>query len=337
MNRKLINKLIYSLYLSFFTRHDFSENFLDYVYYDFFKRYGLKYVSDKKFVEFICSLIKSEDSKKFSMFLCFIGSGKKIARVNYSVKSFELFLEGLSFLINSKIGVSFNEDYSDKFLVPTSRACELAKSQLELIDKQIMLKVASQIESKSTPDPKRFNVAGLVDGETALEMIIDGHESIKFKYISGVEFLVNIIKFNEPKDLIVKNEVSMLIRILYPSELEAFEVSFDDCESIHLDWLCFYAVDRKLFALHEVQGFVDDKGENEDDADRMVKESIDEMKEIVADLNCLETFMGTLSQQVWQFKISNLEKGLKERRPYESIFAFKVFLLELLRVQSTFL
>lgn len=337
MNRKLMNKLIYSLYLSFFTRHDFSENFLDYVYYDFFKRYGLKYVSDKKFVEFICSLIKSEDSKKFSMFLCFIGSGKKIDRLNYSLKSFEFFLEGLSFLINSKIGVSFNEDYSDKFLVPTARACELVKTQLEPVDKQIMLKVSSQIECKSIPDPKRFNVAGLADAETALETIIDGYESLKFKYITGIEFLVNVIKYNEPKDLIGKNEVSMIIRMLYPSELEIFEVTFDDCESISLDMLCFFAVDRKIFALHDVQGFVPDKGQNFEDVDRMVNENIDEMKEIVADLNNLETFMGTLSQQVWQFKISNLEKGLKDRKPYESIFAFKVFLLELLRVQSTFL
>lgn len=337
MNRKLMNKLIYSLYLSFYSRHDFSEDFLDYVYYDFFKRYGLKYVSDKKFVEFICSLIKSEDSKKFTMFLRFIGAAQKVSKVNYSKNSFKLFLDGLSFLINSKIGVTFNEDYSDKFLVPTTRACELVKSQLDPIDKQIMLKVSSQIEFKSIPDPKRFNVGGLVDGETALETIIEGYESIKFKYINGVEFLINALKYNEPKDLIIKTEISMFIRIFYPNELEAFEVTFDDCEHISLGMLCSFAVDRKLFELHEVQSFVPDQGQDFDDVDRMFKESIDEMKEIIADFNNLETFMNTLNQQVWQVKLSNLEKGLAARKPYESLFAFKVFLLELLRVQSTFL
>jgi hypothetical protein len=337
MNRKLINKLIFSLYLSFYTRHDFSEDFLDFVYYDFFKRYGLKYVSDKKFVEFICSMIKSEDSKKFVIFLRFLGAGQKIGKVNYSRKTFEYFLEGLSFLINSKIGVSFNEDYSDKFQVPLNRALELARTTLEGVDKQAFLKTYSILESKAHPDPKRFNIGGLVDGETALEVIIEGYESTKFKFISGVEFLVNVLKYNEPKDVILKAEILMFLRIAYPNDLEAFEVFFDDCESFSLDLLCYFAIDRKILALSEIQNFIKDQGEDLEDVEALAKESIQEMKSILNDLNNLETFMKTLPQQVWQVKISNFENGVKIRRPYESVFAFKVFLLELLRVQSTFL
>lgn len=337
MNRKLLNKLIFSLYTAFYSKHENTENFLDYVYYDFFKRYGLKYVSDKKFVEFMCSLIKSDEIRKFSIFLRFTGLGIKINKNDLSKKSLELYLEGLSFLINSKIGVTFNEDFSDRFMVPLSRANELIKDQLEKLDKQLMLKVISITEYKSLPDPKRFNLTGIVDGETVLENIIENFETLKFKYLEGVEFLLNTIKFNEPKDEILKNEISMVIRVVCPQELESFEVFFDDSETISLEQLCFFIVDKKMFSINSLNGVIKDEGKDVHEVESMIRENSEEMYKIVTEMENVEKMMRTLPQQVWEIKIQNLEKGVDLRKPYESIFAFKVFMLELLRVHSTFL
>ena len=337
MNRKLLNKLVFSLYTAFYSKHEYTENFLDYVYYDFFKRYGLKYVSDKKFVDFICSLIKSDENRKFSIFLRFTELGIKIGKNDLSKRSLELYLEGLSFLINSKIGVTFNDDYSDRFTVPLARANELIKDQLEKVDKQLMLKVISITENKSVPDPKRFNLTGIVDGETVLENIVESFESLKFKYLDGVEFILNTIKFNEPKDEILKNEISMVIRVICPQELESFEVFFDDFEAISLEQLCFFTVDKKMFSISSVNDVIKDEGKDLREVESMIKENSEEMNKIIAEMENVEKMMRTLPQQVWEMKIQNLEKGVDLRKPYESIFAFKIFMLELLRVHSTFL
>lgn len=336
LSRKLIHKIIVTMYGSYFSHQDLSENFIDFIYFDFYQRYGLKFVSDKKFVEFICSCIRSDDSKKCTNFLRFVSMGHKVGKKNFSHKGFELYLESLTFLTNSKIGIANTEDYYEKFLVPVARASECIREQLEKFDKSQILRIISLAESKAVADPKKISIGGLIECENVLEWIIEAYESLPNKYIEGVEFLINSLKYNEPKDSLLKSEILMVFRAIIPENYEDFEKHYDDFNIITLEDFCLYSVTNSIFAMTDLTKFYSESKSKEEIYD-MIKSSLSEMHTIVGEIESTDKFMKTLPQEIWELKLKNLEKALDERDAGENIFAFKVFYLELHRVRSTFL
>ena len=293
MSRKLINKLIFSLYMSFYAKKDNIEDLLDYVYFDFYQRYGLKYVSDKKFVEFISSLMTAEDSTRGNNFLKFIGAGQKIKKKNYSKESLKLYLEGLYFLISSKTGISSVEN-SDSVMVPLARSLDFVKEKLENIDKSKISRIVTILEYNSVPDPKKMVQSGIVNSEIVLENILDAYESLSLKYIESLQLLINALKYKETKDFLLKNEVCIMIRAVCSNKLEKFEVFYENNVSISLQEICWYSVENSLFSTEKIKAFCDDENKTVAETQDIVSQAIGKMNKIAKEIQNTEHFMKTL-------------------------------------------
>ena len=337
IRRKVLNRLILSIYLSFYSKEDYSDDLLEFVYYDFLQRYGLKIVSDRKFVEFLCSVIYSESSKRCSNFLRFICLGQKINKKNFSKRSFEVYLESLSVIMNSKLGASPLEDSSERIMIPAAKAIELVKEKLENLERIQIMRTISIIEFKSVQDPKKISVIGLIDSEMVLELMVDAVEGQKSKYLDGLQFIINTIKYKEPKDSVMKFEVSMIIRAIFPLEVQKFEKYYEDIQSLPLPELCLYCVENSLFSLVDISSYYTDEDKTVTEVQALVNDSMEELLHIANELDSNEQFMKTIPQKAWDSKLKNLAKGVGSRKTYETMLAFNLFSNELKRIYAMFL
>ena len=175
----MINKLISSLYISYFSKSDFTHGLLDFVYDEFSQRFGFKKVIDKKFIEFISSMIAYEDSRRCKVFLRFIGSGISIKKIDFSDESLKLYLSSFNFMVNSKIGIAPFDDTLDKIMLPFSRAIECIKDRFDQIDRNLATKIISLLEKKTAVDPKRINPLGMIENELLLETLVENFEDLR--------------------------------------------------------------------------------------------------------------------------------------------------------------
>lgn len=335
-NRKLINKLMLSLYLSYYSKADYSEEFIDFVYFDFYQRYGLKFICDKKFIEFVCSLIASTDSNRSMNFIRFIGAGYKVNKKNYSKKALQMYLQGLTYLLNYR-NAGFDPESSDKVLVSLSAAVDLVRNKLEDIEISSVHKIIALIEAKSVAHPKKINFSETIDSEIVLELILEVFESLDLKYVEAFQYLVNVIKFNEYKDYCMKYEISMLIRALCPGKLEKFELEYDNKVNINLHEVCIYCIDNQLFLYDDIKLFYQDQPEIISNMQAEIDKSIENLLEIIKDIDKTEYFMKTIPKKTWELKLKNLTKGVPIRNPSETMLAHQLYCSELNRIQANYL
>ena len=337
LSRKLIHKKILSQYLSFYSKDYISDSLLDFSYYTFHQRYGLKIVSERKFIEFICSLILYETSRKCCNFLRFIGAGQKINKKNYSKQAFEVYLDCLSVLMNSKSVISISDDPAEKLMIPIFKATELVKEKLEKIDKTQILRTISILEYKAIQDPKKISIHGLIDGEYVIELIIEVYESLKSNYLDGLQFIINIIRYKEAKDELLKYEISIVMRAICPLKVADFEAHYEYANFLSIQEMCCYCIDNSLFSLNDIKAFYTDEFISESDAENLINNSIEELFSIINEIEATNEYMKTLSQQIWELKLKILIKSVQTRNAYESMYAFKIYSIELNRIRSMFL
>lgn len=184
LSRKMLNKMMAGFYEAAYSQlsSEGAKDMLLLCYDEIGHKYGLKKVSDRKFIEFISELIKNKEFKRCSMFLKLINMNQVFEGEFYSKPTIVLYLESYKYMISSKIGIVTNYDESDdKILLPANRAIECIKEQLEgKVEKNLILNLVNSIEHKSTPDPRRINT-GLVELEYVLETICDCYESFQQK------------------------------------------------------------------------------------------------------------------------------------------------------------
>ena len=185
LSRKNLNKIFPVIYNSAIARvnSDNSTSLIEVTYDEFYGRYGLKSVCDKKFLEFIASVVSNSEHKRCMMFMRLIRFGEVVSSYSYSKYSLVLYLNCYQYINLSKLGIYFSTDDEDKIMVPLLRINECVKEKLEIInDKGLLTGILSKIEQKSIIDPKKINPGGLVELELAIEIVLDLYE----KYINNI-------------------------------------------------------------------------------------------------------------------------------------------------------
>lgn len=334
MSRKMINKLTYSIYLAYYTKQDYSDPLLDFLYDDFSKRFGFKKVVEKKFKEFICSMIAFQDSRRSKMFLRFISGGKAVNLSNFSSNGLDLYLSSLNFMTNSKIGMATFDDSLDKIMLPLVRATECLREYMECIDKHSITKAISYIEKAAVADPRKINPLGLVENELVLEILVENYESNKLQVIKGVELLLNSIKYNEPKDSVTKYEASLLFRSISPSKFDDLDQCFIDKDEISIEDFCETCIAKLALSTYDIFNTLPDRQISVEETETIVNGSIEEYRQI-----CNDTLYNSpgFSSDFWDNKISNVQLGTKDRDTYETILALHIFSFELHRLKNTFI
>mmetsp|Transcript_20508 Transcript_20508/g.20461 ORF Transcript_20508/g.20461 Transcript_20508/m.20461 type:complete len:84 (+) Transcript_20508:621-872(+) len=83
----MLYHLIFTMYQDIRSKLNRSEevdSLLEETYDIFITKYGLKSIGDKKFLEFVASLIKNSSGRRAMIYLRFLGCGEKLGSTNYS-------------------------------------------------------------------------------------------------------------------------------------------------------------------------------------------------------------------------------------------------------------
>lgn len=354
LSRKIINKLIGSTFMNCLSKirtGDHIENLIEQVYDDFYQKYGLKAVSEKRFIEFLSSLFTYTGFRRVSMFIKFLGCGGKIQLKSYSRLSFLYYLGALSMMINLKIGVmvAFDE-IADKQLFPTQRGVECAKDKLEwFLDKDKLNLVLGLIHEKSEQDTKGVNPAGLIELEFVLELIVDHYEEYQQQVESGLIAVCTAFGF---ESIVCNYEFLMIIRHV---SYERLDFSEDESKSeslkkINFSGLLRYIDAKDSFTLNEVSSKcvfsnflkIDDiyrflpKPKDLDSntvfEEIMLKKA--QLEGIASEIGNAGAKFKTLDSDQFIDRIRKILDQFNAKEPYYSLLAFKLLESELKRVKA---
>lgn len=334
MSRKMINKYMSGIYLSYYTKMDFSDPLLDFTYDEFSQRYGIKNVADRKFIEFVASLIACGELRRCQMFLRFISAGSIINMTDFSQESMEFYLNCLNFMINSKIGIATYDETQDIILMPLARALECVKDKLNSIDRSLINKTVSVIEKKSIVDPKKINGLGVIENEFVLEKLTEIFEDIKYHSMQGVSLIVNALKHNEDKEHILKYEALVIFKTFCPAKVDEIEVLYGEKDSIHITDFCKFCMEKLYLNIEDILAACPDDKKTQENLKDSIGESISNL------LDELEVIKSSSKQihlgpyDFWEDKLRILLLGVDSRELYESSLALYVFTSEINRLKA---
>ncbi|OMJ68044.1 hypothetical protein SteCoe_34619 [Stentor coeruleus] len=334
MSRKMINKYMSGIYLSYHTKGDFSDPLLDFTYDEFSQRYGIKNVADRKFIEFVASLIVCGELKRCQMFLRFINAGSIINMTDFSQESMEFYLNCLNFMINSKIGIATYDETQDIILMPLARALECVKDKLSSIDRSLINKTVSVIEKKSIVDPRKINGMGVIENEFVLEKLTEIFEDFKYNSMQGVSLIVNALKHNEDKEHVLKYEALIIFKTFCATKVDEIEGLYGEKESIHITDFCKFCMEKLYLNIQDILAACPD--------DKKVQEKLkDSIGESISNLfDELEVIKNSSKQislgpyDFWEDKLRNLLLGVDSRDLYESSLALYVYTGEIHRLKT---
>lgn len=268
MSNRLVNKLMASIYQTFLNKLKNDEHceLIEVAYDEFYQKYGLRKVSDRKFLDFIGSLFLHSEHLRSQMFLRFLECGHKINKSDFGRLSLNLYLNCLNFMLNSKIGIMTNyEDSSESSYFPIIRAYECVKEKLNFLEKSDYTLIMTEVESKLKPDPKKIN-SGLIELEVFLNIIIEHYENYQNQIIEGIQLIYNNIS-NGEDGTVSKELLTLVIRVLNKAknhiqddtEIESHKykqfLSSFQTETMSLEDLVIRSIENNLFSLSEVKAF----------------------------------------------------------------------------------
>lgn len=339
MSRKMVNKLINNYYVSFMTDNiNISLSFADLLYNDMFDKFRLKKVTDRKYLEFIASLLRYAEFKRSLIFLRFLGASRKISVLPYTIYSFAFYVKALEFMQKAKIGITSSYDETaDVIYVPTVRAVECVKEKLEhLIDKNSIQNVLNQIEMATVNDPKKINAAGLVDTELVLELMIALYEEYQQKVINGVNEVISAIKYKENASIVTKQEFILLVRHISPMKfyiLHKDENELNLADTMNTKEITQKCIEKALLMLQDVKNYCSIPEETSvEDISNEIGVGIDDMKNIAKNIDSLEDKIAICSND-WLAKLDNLQTGVYERELKLTKIAWKLYQDELRRLK----
>jgi hypothetical protein len=198
VSRKNVNKALVTIYNQAFNRlsAEGTVSLIDVTYDEFISKYATKAASEKKFLEFVASVVANSDYKRCSMFLKLINYGHLLGAGNFSKYSSHLYVTICFFLFNSKIGIFIGNDDEDKVMIPTIRVVECIKEKFEYFpEKNMVSEIFQKIEKNSQPDPKKINAGGVVEMETVLEIVVEKYENFVQGIVKGVHICLKALGY----------------------------------------------------------------------------------------------------------------------------------------------
>ena len=332
LSKKMINKLMFSFYLSYFSKSDFQEPFIYFIYEELAQKSGLKSVGDRKFIHFLSSLIVLHPLKRPTNFIKFLGAGSIINNPNFLPFSLRYFLECLHFMNSSKIGICTVDETSDKIMLPVSRAVECVKEKLEKIDKAAIGKTISLIESQGEPDPKKINKTGVVECELVLEVLLAVFEEFQVRVIDGVELIINALKYEEDKSFLYKSEVLLILRTFCADNVERFE-SYWLGDEILIEDFCGFCVQQFILTGNDIKTCVPFPPLSSTELIPVINNTLDENKSSLKSLKASEKLARFWNYKTLKQKLRNIESSLHRREVYECLLASEIYKLEINRIK----
>ena len=222
---RTLNKTINSMYYSSLQmiRTKQFTSFLEHVFSRLSNKYSLKRMREKRLKDLIASSIKYKSMQAPKMFLRMIGAGKCIGLSNYSINTFKVLLQVLSFFDLSPSGLSI-ADINGKKICSRTKAIECAKEifnrRYEFLE---LAKLLSQIDHQSKNESYGTNREGVVDFEWLVNYLIYSFDFYEKQILAGTHKVIEAITLNEYSICITKAEFMIAIRSIHSDIFQVFE------------------------------------------------------------------------------------------------------------------
>lgn len=300
VSRKNINKILISIYNEAYSTliSEGSVSLIKVTYDEFIAKYAIKSASEKKFLEFIASIIANTDYKRSSMYLKLIGYGHLISSSSsqFSKHSVNFYISCSHFLFNSKVGIFIGTEEEDKIMIPVIRVYECIKEKLEnYSDRSLMQEIFKDIEKFSQPDPKKINAGGVIEMELIMESILEKYENYAKGFVKGVGICLKALGY-EGFGMVSWADVQILMRFFGRSCKEFVK-------DVDVDDLILYCI--KSGFLHEDEIFKAFDLEQFDDISFTLSSTIETIKSQAIQLN-LPTRSKPIPIETWSSHISSL-------------------------------
>ena len=355
LSRKILNKIINSTYMSCISKIKNGETInalAEQVYDDFYQKYGLKAVSEKRFLELISSLFNFVEYRRILVFIKFLGCGSKINKKNYSSLSFIYYLNALLYMLNSKIGVVvFFDELSDQQMFPLSRGIECIREKLELIvSPNTLAVVLNDLQIHSENDSKGLNPAGLIELEIVLETIVEHYESYQESIENGIDTLLKALgceDFIESYDFLIAirhisfdrlefSDVENIAEITKKVNFSQLVKEIENTQKILKKELLSKCIENNLLKIEDVQNFC----QPEKISTLKILEDINSNKEIyesiAKEIDNNGKKIRTLDGKEFLNRISRIVEKIEEKNPYLSLLAWKIYKNELQRIKPEY-
>ncbi|OMJ93292.1 hypothetical protein SteCoe_3755 [Stentor coeruleus] len=356
LSRKIVNKMIANIYMNCLGKiknGDQIECLAEQVYDDFYQKYGLKAVSEKRFLEFVASVYTYVKHRRVQVFFKFLGCAGYVNMENYSRISFVYYLSSLQMMLNMKLGIMVVfDEIADKQMFPTIRGLECAKEKLERItDKATLNNIMQLIQNNSEADSKGINTGGLIELEFILELLVEQYEIYQKSIEDG---LVQIFTAFNCDEYIGCYELLIAIRHISYDRLEYTddEAKIESSKKVNFNQLFKELEGKEIISLHEVSNKCVEnnllrisqvttfcpviEGLNRE----MIIEEIQSRRGFCEDIARNIGMEGkkykTLDGNLFMDKILNVAAQVDDKDPYHSLLAWRLYENELKRLDSEF-
>lgn len=325
MSKRMAFRLLSSIYSSFPSKSR-DTLLVEHLYDEFQQKYSVKSVCEKKLKEFLAALLKFSSCKRSQTFLKLTGISSKLGIRPYSSYTIPIYMQSLNFILNSKLGIVIAvDDTADQIMIPVVRAIECAKEIFEgKLEKNQVTKLVSRLEFNSLKDPKKINMAGLIENELALEIICETFEDYHKAVLEGLELVTGAVRFREDASVLGKNEFSMMTRLISPGKYKDEEI--EESGFWTMDEVVAKCLDKNLLGIDEVRNFVykEEKLVGEKDMQQEIVFLIESL--LKNDRKVLRGF----NVETWVGKLEVLLQGIQTRDILESFIAWRLYFNELL-------
>lgn len=329
--RKMVNKIISNTYSLAVGKNGLEspEELLEICYDEFSQRYGLKKVTDRKFLEFLASILKLSNLKKPQMFIKLTGFGNYINQPTYSKYTVTLYLNSLNYMLTSKVGITMNyEETDDKNFFPINRAIECIKEKLEgLVDRLSIFSIIGIIETKSIPDPQRIST-GLIDLEYVLEFLCDTYETQQKKILKGAKLVFKALGYEE-KDQILQYDLALAVRFICPQKFLRMESEENLVQKLSFEETLDICIEMNVLSEHDIGNFIKNYA-------KVPFQNLSELLDIVDRMGKFKCEWISVDEHRWREKLEMCQRTLDPNSQL-AVIAWKVYESELKRIETDYL
>lgn len=216
LSKKAVTKIIHSAYQSIILKKKLirQEKLIKTCYGDFFKKFGLKKISNRKFREFFWSVLKYRSNEKCCAFLKLSGFNEMVLSEKCEQSTFSLYFSMLGSMISAKnrLILSFDENKS-KYCLYRNRVIEYLRGNFEeIFSKTMMKEIIRVVESKENAGKKHFDGISL---DFLLGSVIEQHGKQLTQIAKGLD-MVWIAFGYEKNSEIAFYDILMAIRHISP-------------------------------------------------------------------------------------------------------------------------
>ncbi|CAD8185807.1 unnamed protein product [Paramecium pentaurelia] len=317
-----------------------------FVFNFFLNKYGFKHVAEKKYLQFLLSVIHFSQIFRVNLFarlLCLLHD----EHLNFTQEESAFLLSGLEYIHSqTSLGVNIVQgDSESKFHVPYLRALDYIKMHLEnkLTEDEIK-ELRQDLDNLKESDPK--NKSGVVDLDLFMSKVLDKYRNVTHRTKLFVIHAFQAADLDGNKK-INHNEFLTLFRHIEYEKFnfqEALDLFDEQADIIHqgeknlsFNRFTSVCVNQQIFTENSLNDFIGKEANIEQIFDNVVKTWNQYKLEVQGLLSQLQPFVTQEIYQEWVNILYTLEKRiLHQKTDYQNVrpilIAHKILKLELTRL-----